>query len=54
MGFGLASCRGLSCEQVEVTMKYWIVVNELSADPGCVDCAFLKGQFQSMCIVSGQ
>jgi hypothetical protein len=32
MGFGLASCRGLSCEQVEVSLPYWVVVDELSAD----------------------
>lgn len=32
MGFELASCRGLSCEQVEVSLPYWVIVDELSAD----------------------
>lgn len=32
MGFGLASYRGLSYEQVAMTLTYWVVVDELSAD----------------------
>ena len=32
MGFELASYRGLSSEQVAMTLTYWVVVDELSAD----------------------